>query len=580
VKCDETKPECERCTTTGRKCDGYLTQPHKQTVPPVEADVEELPVYRSISWEQGSSAERRAIDFFRHRTAPNVSGHFDTDFVSARNSVIVKYSYRRLLTYNFDTQWTSLVLQISQSEPAVRHALAAVGTLNECRDIHVKDLMVQLRPQWTSLAKQVTDGEPAARYAMIAVGAFEKRRDFQARGTPCGASITSMTGRNVETSIRKEQEHHNDPFALSQYNKSITHLTRAMSSSSSNSVDTALLVCILFVCVECLRGDYEPALKHFRGGMSIALAAAGTQGPNSRGHQTTAIRERILPFFNRLELLGQVYGTQPTYAYGLEPSEVLPQTFHSIVQARDSIVHLMNLSIRLIHSNRSRRYTNQISASDRLHHTDLITSLQTWKSKLDTYLLSTPPSPRLTEAATILQIQHLATLTWLNRSLVPEECAADADIPLYERAVSLAETLPSTSSNLGVVAQNFQPSTFLFDMETVSPLYLIAIKCRHPLIRRRAIAVLRRRVRREGLWDSGKAAAIAERIVELEEAELEVLDGSVLPREEVRVRNCRIDSGPGLNDLSASGHRVTFFTMPEGVGGRWRTWEEWLELRP
>ncbi|KAM0702549.1 hypothetical protein Q7P35_009979 [Cladosporium inversicolor] len=490
------------------KCDGYLTQPHKQTAPPLEADAEELAISRSISWEQGSSAERRAIDFFRHRTAPSVSGHFDTDF------------------------WTSLVMQLSQREPAVRHALAAVGALNECRDLHVKDVTVQLRPQWTSLVKQVSEDDVAARYAMIAVGNFEKRRDFDAKSTPCGKSIVSTSARNVQGSIRRVQGHHDDPFALSQYNKAITHLTKAMNSSSSNSVDTALLVCILFVCVECLRGDYEPALKHFRGGMSIALAAAGTQGPNSRGHQTTAIREKLLPFFNRLELLGQVYGTQPTYDYGLEPSEILPQTFHSIIEARDSIVHLMNLSIRLIHSTRTSRYTNQITATDRLHHSELITCLQTWKSTLDTYLLTAPPSPNLTEAANILQIQHLATLTWLNRSLVAEETASDADIPLYERAVSLAEILPSTSSTLA--AQNSEPSTFLFDMETVSPLYLIAIKCRHPLIRRRAIAVLRRRVRREGLWDSGKAAAIAERIVELEEAELEILDGSVLPREEAR----------------------------------------------
>ena len=62
--------------------------------------------------------------------------------------------------------------------------------------------------------------------------------------------------------------------------------------------------------------------------------------------------------------------------------------------------------------------------------------------------------------------------------------------------------------------------------------------------------------------------------MEIEEAELGVLDGSVLPREEVRVRNCRIDSGPGLNDSSSSGHRVTFYTMPEGVGGRWWEWEK------
>lgn len=468
-------------------------------------------------------------------------------------------------------------MQLSQSEPAVRHALAAIGALNECRDVHVKDIMVQLRPQWTSLAEQVSQSEPADHYAMVSVGIFEERRAFHERGTPCCRPIVSTNPRKVPGSIRTEQGHHDDPFALSQYNKAITHLTRAMNSSSSNSVDTALLVCILFVCVECLRGDYGPALKHLKGGMSIALAAAGTQGLNSRGHQKTAIREKLLPFFNRLELLGQVYGTSPAYDYGLEPSEVLPHTFHTIVEARDSIVHLINLSIRLIHSTRSSRYTNQISATDRLYHSNLITCLRTWKSTLDTYLLTAPPSPRLTEASTILQIQHLATLSWLNRCLVPEECVADADIPLYERAVSLAETLPSTTTTDSASAPNSHPSTFLFDMEIVSPLYLIAIKCRHPLIRRRAIAVLRRRVRREGLWDSGKAAAIAERIVQLEEAGLEVLDGSVLPREEVRVRNCRVESGPGLDDFGGRGHRVVFYRM---VGGRWVGWEEGLELRP
>jgi len=418
---------------------------------------------------------------------------------------------------------------------------------------------------------QVSQSEPAVRHALVTVGALNERRDVYVKDITYSTSVVTTSGQHVEMSIRKEKEQHNDPFAILQYNKAITHLARSMNSSSSNSVDTALLMCILFVCVECLRGDYKAALKHFQGGMSISLAAAGTEGPNSRGRQTTAIREKLRPFFNRLELLGQVYGTQPTYEYGLEPSEVLPQTFHSIVEARDSIVHLMNLSIRLIHSTKYSRYSNSISTTQYAHHSNIERCLHAWKDTLDHFLLTVPPSPRLTEAATILQIQQIVCLTWLHRSLVPEECAADADMPLYERAVSLAETLASTS------ADNAQPSTFLFDMETVSPLYLVAIKCRHPGIRRRAIAVLRRSVRREGLWDSGKAAAIAERIVELEEAELETLDGSVLPREEVRIANAHIDSGPGLNP---SGHKVTFYTMPEGVRGKWHTWDEWLELRP
>jgi hypothetical protein len=378
-----------------------------------------------------------------------------------------------------------------------------------------------------------------------------------------------------------QQEQHNDPFALSQYNKAIAHLAHAMNLPSSNSIDTALLVCILFVCVECLRGDYAPALKHFRGGMTIALAAAGKGGPNSRSSQMTGIRERLMPFFNRLELLCQLYGQRPEYIYGLAPLETLPDAFHSIVEARDSIVHLMNISIRLIHHTKLRRYSNEITLDDIVQHNEVVSCLTTWRKVLDDFLATVPPSSHLTEAATILEIQRIATLTWLNRALVPEESAADADIPLYEQAVRLAESLripdhSKTTASTSTSKSPLPPSTFLFDMEIVSPLYLVAIKCRDPSIRRRAIAVLRHTVRREGLWDSVKAAAIAERVMNIEEKGLPTLDGSVLPAEGARVANCHIDSGPGLNP---SGHKVTFFTMPEGVRGEWRTWDEWVELR-
>jgi len=212
---------------------------------------------------------------------------------------------------------------------------------------------------------------------------------------------------------------------------------------------------------------------------------------------------------------------------------------------------------------------------------EVVSGLSTWKEMLDRFVATAPPSSHLTEAATILQIQRIATLTWLNRALVPEETAADADIPMYELAVRLAESLQfqdhgQTSKSKSKSKSNLPPSTFFFDMEIVSPIYLVAIKCRHPNIRRRAIAILRHTVRREGLWDSVKAAAIAERVMQIEERDLPTLDGSVLPEEGARVHDCHIDSGPGLNP---SGHHVTFFTMPEGVWGVWRTWDEWVELQ-
>ena len=426
----------------------------------------------------------------------------------------------------------------------------------------------------------VSQSEPAVRHALVAVGTLNERRDKYLREVTYSRSIVIDHPIETGATFHCEQEQHNDPFALSQYNKAIAHLANAMNSPSSNSIDTALLVCILFVCVECLRGDYAPALKHFRGGMSIALAAAGKGGPNSRSSQPTGIREKLMPFFNRLELLCQLYGQRPEYVYGLEPAEVLPDTFHSIVEARDSIVHLMNISIRLIHSTKFRRYQNEITLDDIIQHNEVVSCLSTWRNMLDHFLATAPPLAHLTEAATILEIQRIATLTWLNRALVPEENAADADIPLYEKAVRLAESLRITdhdkTSASAKSKSNLPASTFLFDMEIVSPLYLVAIKCRDPSIRRRAIAVLRHTVRREGLWDSVKAAAIAERVMQIEEKDLPTLDGSVLPAEGARVANCHIDSGPGLNP---SAHKVTFFTMPEGVRGKWHTWDEWVELR-
>ena len=47
--------------------------------------------------------------------------------------------------------------------------------------------------------------------------------------------------------------------------------------------------------------------------------------------------------------------------------------------------------------------------------------------------------------------------------------------------------------------------------------FLVAIRCRDPFIRRRAITLLLRERRREGVWDSFAAARVAAEIVNLEE---------------------------------------------------------------
>jgi hypothetical protein len=89
VKCDEARPSCIRCTSTGRKCDGYAGQPYATAL---SAGVK---LHVSVS-------EYRALDFFCRRVAAAIAGTLDPEAF-----------------------WTRTVHQASQNEPAVRHAVVA-----------------------------------------------------------------------------------------------------------------------------------------------------------------------------------------------------------------------------------------------------------------------------------------------------------------------------------------------------------------------------------------------------------------------------------------------------------------------
>ncbi|SPO07201.1 uncharacterized protein DNG_09895 [Cephalotrichum gorgonifer] len=94
VKCDETRPACTRCVSTGRRCDGYTSLPALVRQPDHSASP-----FRS-SWD-----ERRMFFFFRTETALQVAGPFDQSF------------------------WTVDLLKATQVHPAIWHASVAVAAM-------------------------------------------------------------------------------------------------------------------------------------------------------------------------------------------------------------------------------------------------------------------------------------------------------------------------------------------------------------------------------------------------------------------------------------------------------------------
>jgi len=95
VKCDEQKPSCQRCCSTGRKCDGFENYPTIFN-----------PYYGIVVNGSGDDQENRALHFFRTVTTDRLSGDFDLNF------------------------WHRHVCQGIITSPAIRHAAMALASIH------------------------------------------------------------------------------------------------------------------------------------------------------------------------------------------------------------------------------------------------------------------------------------------------------------------------------------------------------------------------------------------------------------------------------------------------------------------
>ena len=111
VKCDEQRPFCLKCTSTGRVCDGYDLEYSDRSLSPASFmgdRTRTISLSRSPSVEvQGCPRERRALQFFRERTV------------------------RQLNPFDADDFWDVYILRATQHEAAIRHAIVALGSLHE-----------------------------------------------------------------------------------------------------------------------------------------------------------------------------------------------------------------------------------------------------------------------------------------------------------------------------------------------------------------------------------------------------------------------------------------------------------------
>ncbi|KAK2042151.1 hypothetical protein LZ31DRAFT_501280 [Colletotrichum somersetense] len=108
IKCDEARPFCNRCTVTGRKCDGYPHVADLSDASPSSPGSAIVPFQPSrASPGINSPNDSRALQYFSEVVGPLLSGAVDPYF------------------------WTHIVMQFSTFEPAVTHSILAISDLYE-----------------------------------------------------------------------------------------------------------------------------------------------------------------------------------------------------------------------------------------------------------------------------------------------------------------------------------------------------------------------------------------------------------------------------------------------------------------
>ena len=450
VKCDEQKPHCSRCARAKIECEGYgifITvrsngpqhPQHKIPIPPKHhQSTDTFIFYRGLnSLSELTEFENASYDFARQRTVADLS---------------------TLQCVHF---WTSSVVAGAHSDPAILHAVLALGAAH--------------------------------------------------RSYTLSRSAKSSTV--------------NDPFvhvAFTHYGRAIKHLQTRLATDDPENYRIVLIVCIILLSFDLLQQRYAGALMHLHHGRRILKML---YGPKTFGAdqdllylppKTQTIDDELVYSFGQMDLQSTNFGSErPQFSLVDNPDKQdpfdysIPESFVSIDDAGRYMMIMMNDCWRLIGIVPDVKMLNTSNAQAIAHQNRLLASLRRWEMAFRNSRLRPPPETLATDPdarkAIILEIHHALIIIKISVCLChPDEMVYDAMLPYYSTIVSLATTL---FPNL---------PTFNLDMAVIQPLYHVAIHCRHPALRRQAVDLLRRSGR-EGLWDSRLTEIVARRVIKLEE---------------------------------------------------------------
>ncbi|KAL2811423.1 hypothetical protein BJX63DRAFT_444105 [Aspergillus granulosus] len=458
IKCDESPGSCLNCTSTGRKCDGY-----DMTRLPRRRNQLGLMVarYLCVDLPGKSSDERRCFNLFQSRTIPMFVSLFESDL------------------------WR-VVLQMSQEDPSVCHAVVALSALHQetliCRPsrspkslhLHWDFAGKQYGRALGLLARRLESNDPYMRYTALCL-----------RDNYSGALVHLQNGVNVLTNEKGQTAR---AFIIS----------GAIHPSGSHSSNFDVALARTFAHLDVQSAHFDPAscaINFYPGnGNLVDLDYCHASFDTLNG-----AKETLDPLLNNVFHIWRV--TQPV--------------------------------LRNQHEERDISYYNLLAEQHRMR-TYLSQHITAFNQFLARY---SPNTSKEARSLDVIRLHHIILYLNIETCLSLSEMVFDNYLPEWAEATNLADRIIKSSiAEFGSGLPNL-----VIDTGVTLPLSWIALKCRDFTLRQRAIDLLRLWPHSEGLHNTAVLMNLGQEVFAIERKGIDPVTLIIPETSRVRTVNMEID---------------------------------------
>lgn len=489
VRCDEKKPRCGPCEKSE-----YLGEPHFNRLPAVQTYAgrthlsQRVPVRKRVSKLTGFKGSRQC------------------EYATATERPTKKP--------------LKVILWQPQSSLTVRRVSPSAGRTSD--EGHAFDFFrVQMAQNlggvfdssfWSQDVLRVAVEEQSVRHALVAVAALSESRLKTASESAGSSSTFPKT------------------FIIQQHNKAVSELSRRMQEGTESPPEVVLMTCVLLIYFDMLQDNYESALRQMSSGMYVFFEwhsrhiTHSQRASNRSRRQPSELMAPLRRIFQIIMLQIVCFiDTKPRDWHFMipkftPPMPSIPTTFASIDDAKD---YQNNCLCALFHkelTSHIRSLGNQRVSESPVPASQIgDETLQRWALSFQSFQAQgsgkLPPKER--QAAIVVQMRHTIGSMFASAGVYSSQTFYDSYEGSFSEILALASRFIQDMSE---TVRETEPSWAAFDTGVLGPLYFVASRCRHPLIRRRALDLLRKGPCQEGIWNRDLLSSVAERIIQLEEA--------------------------------------------------------------